>query len=69
MRENLFWMAVGLVGLFCGVMHFHLEPVLLAGRVWDGVVGAAVLGNLVMLVVSGVRILDERDRRRGRRAK
>jgi uncharacterized integral membrane protein len=64
MRENVFWLAVALVGLFGGTMHFCVEPVILKGRAWDAIVGAALLGNLVMLFVNAVEVLDERARRR-----
>ena len=53
MRDNVFWAIVGTIGLIFGVCHFAVWPEASNfGRAWDGLMGAAILGNLIMLVAN-----------------
>lgn len=58
MRDELFWIVFGLIATVCGVVHFWIEPLMFTGRVWDGVVGASILGNVFMVVVNAVELRD-----------
>jgi hypothetical protein len=59
MCEHLFWLCLGVIGMAASINHFVNDP-LLVGRGWDGLFGAALLGNLIVVVCETVALKSRR---------
>lgn len=62
MSGSVFWALVAAAGVCLGVAHFCTVPPVLCGRVWDGIAGGLVAGNLALFSINCNAFLNDLKR-------